>query len=444
MKYTLRRWIIPIVLFIGLFVVFVSCQKSLKDDIDDLMNRVSKLEKICEQVNSDITGLKQIVSALEANDYITGVNELADKSGYAINFLKGKTIVIKHGTNGECPVIGVDAFEGIFYWTQKIGDNSPSWILDSQGNRIQATGVNGVTPVIAVNKNGNWTVDYGKGAQEIKVDGKPVPARGKNGMNGVDGKDGYSPFESVTDKGDHVEIRLTTGVVLKLLKWDEKMMKIVFDLNGENLISDVMYLNEEKTVSYSVENPDPQASVYFETTNGWTVEHNSGNKTITIMPYAAWDYEGRIIASVIKGNKLISQFRFLVKTNMLQQPLDKSDIKAEPQPLENIGGKVPVTINMTFPVQWFPKEAVITVTPVLRYAGGEAMGTFYTYQGEKVNGNNQVVPYEEGANVTMKSAFDNKPEMKKSELFLTFEIMIKGKKYTIPDVKIGEGVIAAS
>lgn len=432
----LHKWIIPVVLLIGFIVVLAGCQKDLRDDVDDLLDRVSKLEKICEQINLDITGLKQIVSVLEANDYITSVNELADKSGYAINFLKGNTIVIKHGTDGESPVIGVEEFEDIFYWTQKIGDNSPSWILDSEGNKIQATGVNGTTPVIGVNKNGNWTVDYGEGIQEIKVNGKPVPARGKDGL------DGYSPFRSVTDQGDYVEIKLTTGTVLKLQKWDEKKMRIVFEVNAENLISDVMYLNEERRIPYYVENPDPQASVYFEATNGWTVEHNSTDQSIIIKPYAAWDFEGRIIASVIKGNILISQFRFLVKTNMLK-PLKEKYIKAEPQHLEAIGGKVPVTINVTFPMKWFCKEAIISVTPVLRYEGGEAKGTSYTYQGEKAKENNQVIPYEEGGVATMKSAFTYKPEMKKSELYLTFDITIWGKKYTLPDVKIGEGVITS-
>lgn len=126
------------------------------------------------------------------------------------------------------------------------------------------------------------------------------------------------------------------------------------------------------------------------------------------------------------------------------KPLAEEYIKAEPQPLEAVGGKVPVTINATFPAKWFNKKAVVTVTPVLRYAGGEAWGTAYTYQGEKVNGNNQVIPQKAGANVTMKSSFTYKPEMKKSELYLTFEAKIKNKTVKLPDVKIGEGVIATS
>ena len=126
------------------------------------------------------------------------------------------------------------------------------------------------------------------------------------------------------------------------------------------------------------------------------------------------------------------------------KPLAEEYIKAEPQPLEAIGGKVPVTINATFPAKWFNKKATVTVTPVLRYAGGEAWGTSYTYQGEKVKGNNQVIPQKEGANVTMKSAFTYKPEMRKSELYLTFDAKIKNKIVKLPDVKIGEGVIATS
>ena len=126
------------------------------------------------------------------------------------------------------------------------------------------------------------------------------------------------------------------------------------------------------------------------------------------------------------------------------KPLAEEYIKAEPQPLEAIGGKVPVTINATIPAKWFNKKAVVTITPVLRYQGGEAWGTAYTYQGEKVKGNNQVIPYKEGANVTMKSSFTYKPEMKKSELYLTFDAKIKNKTVKLPDVKIGEGVLATS
>lgn len=125
-------------------------------------------------------------------------------------------------------------------------------------------------------------------------------------------------------------------------------------------------------------------------------------------------------------------------------PLAEKYVKATPQPLEAIGGKVPVTIDATFPAKWFDKNAVVTVTPVLRYQGGEAWGTAYTFQGEKVKGNNQSIPQKAGGNVTMKSSFNYKPEMKKSELYLTFDAKIKNKTIQLPDIKIGEGVLATS
>ena len=125
-------------------------------------------------------------------------------------------------------------------------------------------------------------------------------------------------------------------------------------------------------------------------------------------------------------------------------PLSEQYIKAEPQPLEAIGGEVPVTISATFPAKWFNKNAVITVTPVLRYATGETWGTSYSFQGEKVKANNQVVSFSAGGNATMRSRFEYKPAMKKSELYLTFDAKIKNKIVKLPDVKIADGVIATS
>ena len=52
------------------------------------------------------------------------------------------------------------------------------------------------------------------------------------------------------------------------------------------------------------------------------------------------------------------------------------------------------------------KKAVVTVTPVLKYEGGEAKGQSATFQGEKVQGNDQTIAYKAGGTYTMKSIFD--------------------------------------
>ena len=116
-----------------------------------------------------------------------------------------------------------------------------------------------------------------------------------------------------------------------------------------------------------------------------------------------------------------------------------------PEVLEAIGGKVPVTINGKFPEKYFKKKkATVEVTPVLRWKGGEAKGQPAVFQGEKVEGNGQTISYKVGGSYTMKASFDYVPEMANSELYLDFKIT-KGKKtYTIPSVKIADGVIATS
>ena len=115
-----------------------------------------------------------------------------------------------------------------------------------------------------------------------------------------------------------------------------------------------------------------------------------------------------------------------------------------PQVLEAVGGKVPATINGKFPEKYFKKKAVVEVTPVLRWDGGEAKGQPATFQGEKVQGNDQTISYKTGGTYTMKASFDYVPEMAKSELYLDFKIKKGKKEYTIPSVKIADGVIATS
>jgi Flp pilus assembly protein TadD len=126
------------------------------------------------------------------------------------------------------------------------------------------------------------------------------------------------------------------------------------------------------------------------------------------------------------------------------KPLASDYIKAEPQPLELIAGKVPVTINATFPAKWFNKKATLTVLPVLRYEGGEALGTPYVFQGEKVSGNGQTIPQKTGANVVLKSSFDYVPAMQSSQLYLTFTAKVGSKSIALPDVQIGDGVLSTA
>ena len=124
--------------------------------------------------------------------------------------------------------------------------------------------------------------------------------------------------------------------------------------------------------------------------------------------------------------------------------LSSDNFNVTPTPLEAVGSEVPLTINGTFPVKYMKKKAVVTVTPVLKYQGGEAVGRSATFQGEKVEGNGTTIQYKAGGVYTMKSNFTYEEPMLKSDLYARFDAKLGKKTVSIPEVKIGYGVIATS
>ena len=119
-------------------------------------------------------------------------------------------------------------------------------------------------------------------------------------------------------------------------------------------------------------------------------------------------------------------------------------ISVNPSPLVVVGNQVEAQITGTFPVKKFAKNAVLTVTPVLKYEGGEALGQSVVYVGEKAKENGQMVSYKEGGKYTQVATFDYVPQMAKSELYLRFVARSGNKNVEIPDVKIADGVVSTA
>lgn len=115
-----------------------------------------------------------------------------------------------------------------------------------------------------------------------------------------------------------------------------------------------------------------------------------------------------------------------------------------PQVLEVVGTQVPATVEGKFPAKVFNKKSVLTVTPVLKYEGGEALAEPVVFQGEKVRGNDRVISYDNGGSFKTKMSFDYVPAMEDAELYLRFVVNKGGKTYSLPDVKIADGCIATS
>ena len=72
---------------------------ALRNDLNDLENRVAKLEELCKQMNTNISSLQKIVEALQDNLSISKVEQISD--GYIIHFSDGSTATIKNGKNRD-------------------------------------------------------------------------------------------------------------------------------------------------------------------------------------------------------------------------------------------------------------------------------------------------------------------------------------------------------
>ena len=287
---------------------------ALRNDLNDLENRVAKLEELCKQMNTNISSLQKIVEALQDNLSISKVEQISD--GYIIHFSDGSTATIKNGKDSEdAPIIGVKKdTDGIYYWTL-----DGEWLTDEKGNKVKAQGTDGkdgvdgedgndgvdgedgvdgtngkdgkdgITPQLKI-ENGRWmlSMDDGKTwtdiGQATGADGKDGEdgADGTDGEDGVDGKDGTNGiFKSVTEDNDNVYFTLEDDSVITIPKSDNSKFAIAFDT------TDIAILNggESKTISYTITDATENTVVKAIAQDGWKAKVNatSADKgTITI------------------------------------------------------------------------------------------------------------------------------------------------------------------
>lgn len=222
------------------------------EKVNNLEQRVTALEELCRTMNTNIESLQTIVAALQKNDYVTDVVPVMTNNeviGYTISFTNSNPITIYHGTDGKdgadgkdgtdgkdghSPIVGVKAdVDGIFYWTL-----DGAWILDQNGNKIKAVGldgkdgangengkdgadgkdgengadgkdgIDGITPQLKI-ENDYWYISYDNGASWTQL-------YRATGEDGADGKDGDSFFSSVEQDEDNLYLTLADGTELTL------------------------------------------------------------------------------------------------------------------------------------------------------------------------------------------------------------------------------------
>lgn len=221
MKTTLQYFLLSLCLVFNIGCSDDYDDSKLWNSVNYLEERVAKLEELCKQMNTNISSLQEIVTALKNSETIKSVSSLPDGTGYLITFSFGKTITIYHGKNGTdgedgkdgqngkdaiTPTISVKKdTDGIYYWTVN-GD----WLL-VDGKKVKAEGtdgadgqpgidgndgvdgINGITPQFKI-ENGYWFISYDNKQTWTQL-GK---ATGDSGLNGTDG-DNFFKGVSIED-----------------------------------------------------------------------------------------------------------------------------------------------------------------------------------------------------------------------------------------------------
>ena len=284
--------------FAALFAVvaLTSCKyddDDLWNSVHGLENRVAKLEELCKQMNTNISSLQTIVTALQNNVYVTGTTPLmkdGKEIGYTITFSKGNPITIYHGKDGQdgedgtTPTIGVKKdTDGVYYWTL----NGEFIVVD--GGKIQAegkdgtNGTNGTTPQFKI-ENDYWFVSYDNGANWTQL-GKAT------GEDGVGGDSMFSGVDYETST-DYVIFTLSNGTQIKLPTWSafEALQRLCNETNTN--------LSALQTIVTALQNNDYITSVDPLTENGkvvgYTIKFAKSNPIVI--------YNGKDGADGVDGN----------------------------------------------------------------------------------------------------------------------------------------------
>ena len=153
-------------------------------DLSEFNERLDSLESRVQALENVIPALNQNIEALQALAGGGTINKVEEKDGvYTITLSNGETLTINQGAVGVAnpPVMSLDK-DG--YWMVDYGTGAEYLLID--GQKVNATGDNGVTPVFGVDAEGHWTVSYDGGKtfeQVLGADGKPVTAVPQEGAD---------------------------------------------------------------------------------------------------------------------------------------------------------------------------------------------------------------------------------------------------------------------
>ncbi len=336
-----------------IMLLFAGCGEEYVDPnvlnrLDNLEDRLERLEELCLKLNTNIASLQTIITALQNNDYVTGVTPITKAGeviGYTISFTKSSAITIYHGEDGKdgqdgqnglngqdgkdgkdgsTPVIGVrQDSDNIYYWTV-----NGEWLLDENGNKIKAegkdgkdgengqngtngtngtngeNGKDGITPQLKI-ENDYWMISYDNGNSWTQL-GKAT------GEKGEKGEQGDPTFQDITQDENNVYFTLNDGTTITIPL--QQKLAITFSVSDPLLFD----INETKNVKYTITGGSDKNVVKAELQNlddGYTLRTTpTDSKSGTITITANIPTDNSVIVSVSDGaHTIMSAIKVSIK-----------------------------------------------------------------------------------------------------------------------------------
>ena len=220
---------------------------SVRNSIADLNDRVSKLETLCDRMNSNISALKEIVDAIQGKEYIENVTPLSDNQGYIFTFSSGKSVTVYNGKDGK----------------------------------------DGVTPRFKIEER-MWYVSYD--------DGVSWELLGK--ATGDDGAD--AGIVSVTEETDCVHFEISDGTVITIAK----RMPLTISFDNDDVAITIGGVS--RTIGYTLAGASENVVVKALAQDGWKAMVNRSSATTGSIAITAPEpiVESEVIVLVCDGSNM--------------------------------------------------------------------------------------------------------------------------------------------